>query len=263
MRLELQQEQGDTEILSDGHTVSLYDAASNTLYRYTPPSHAPAEAAQPDETHEVPSVAKIEEAIAKLTKHADVSGATPTNVAGQPAYTVRVSPNESGSLLGGAELSFDATNGIPLRGAIYSSTSSSPVIELAATEVSYGPVDPSVFAISPPANAKVEEVSPSNSGAAKSTNQQPDGAGGVKLTTDGPRACHDCRARRQNQGRGIDGHAERARGPAQGHDQRHQRQRAADRARHAADLPARGGPVPARRLRHARRDRSGRAGPLA
>ena len=52
-----------------------------------------------------------------------MSGATPSDVAGQPAYTVRVSPNEGGSLFGSVELSFDADNGVPLRAAIYSSTS--------------------------------------------------------------------------------------------------------------------------------------------
>jgi hypothetical protein len=87
-----------------------------------------------------------------------VSGAKPANVAGQPAYTARVSPKESGSLIGGAELSWDANNGLPLRAAVYSSTSSAPVIELAASEASYGPVDGSVFAFTPPANAKVEDV---------------------------------------------------------------------------------------------------------
>ncbi len=89
-------------------------------------------------THEVPSVAKIEEAISHLN-HVNVSGATPTDVAGQAAYTVRVSPKEQGSLIGGGELSWDAANGVPLRAAIYSSTSSSPTIELAATSISYGP----------------------------------------------------------------------------------------------------------------------------
>ena len=178
VRLELQSGKGDTQILYDGHTVTMYDAATNTVYRYTPPAHetqgaadtsAPSEGklgvAQPEvqrdsasSAHEIPSVAKIEEAIAHANKHADVSGATATDVAGQPAYTVRVSPKEAGSLLGGAELSWDASNGVPLRAAIYSSTSSSPVIELAASEVSFGPVESSVFAITPPANAKVQEI---------------------------------------------------------------------------------------------------------
>jgi outer membrane lipoprotein-sorting protein len=161
VRLELQTEKGDTQIIYDGHTLSMYDAANNTLYRYTPEA-AGGSSSGADEggagAHEAPSVAKIEEAIAKLRKHVNVSEATPTDVAGQPAYTVRVSPREGGSLIGGAELSFDAVHGTPLRAAVYSSTSSSPVIELAATEVSYGPVDPSVFEFHVPAGAKVHEL---------------------------------------------------------------------------------------------------------
>jgi outer membrane lipoprotein-sorting protein len=161
VRLELQSQKGDTQVVYDGHTLIIYDAASNTVYRYTPPAHEEGPST-PDEgssqTHEVPSVARIEEAIAHLGEHADVSGATPTDVAGQPAYTVRVSPKEGGSLLGGAALSWDADNGVPLRAAVYSSTSSSPVIELDATEVSFGPVDSSVFEITPPASAEVQEI---------------------------------------------------------------------------------------------------------
>ncbi len=177
VRLELQSEKGDTQVYYDGHTLSMYDASSNTLYRYTPPAreggwsnddqkasaepdrNAPGHPADaPGEPHEAPSVAKIEEAIAHLEEHANVSDATPTNVAGQAAYTVRVSPKEGGSLLAGAELSWDAVHGVPLRAAIYSTESSAPVLELAATSISYGPVEPSVFEFTPPANAKVEEV---------------------------------------------------------------------------------------------------------
>jgi outer membrane lipoprotein-sorting protein len=159
VRLELQSQQGDTQILYDGHTISIYNAATNTEYRYTPKDEGSSSSTTPDSgSHEVPSIAKIEEAIAHLSKHADVSGATPTDVGGQPAYTVRISPKESGSLLSGVELSFDANHGVPLRAAIYSTTTSTPVIELAATEISYGPVSNSVFEVNPPANAKVEEI---------------------------------------------------------------------------------------------------------
>ena len=38
VRLELQSQQGDTEVVYDGHTLTLYDAATNTVYRYTPPA---------------------------------------------------------------------------------------------------------------------------------------------------------------------------------------------------------------------------------
>ncbi|MGA9875326.1 MAG: hypothetical protein WBQ21_05905 [Solirubrobacteraceae bacterium] len=171
-RLELQSEKGDTQILYDGHNLSVYDAATNTLYRYTPPQHPDSTETTPGQSagsgdsnslgratdRKIPTVAEIEEGIAHAEKHAVVSSATPTDVAGQAAYTVRISPRENGGLIGGAELSWDASNGVPLRTAIYSSTSSSPVIELAATEISYGPVESSVLNFTPPANAKVEEV---------------------------------------------------------------------------------------------------------
>jgi len=100
----------------------------------------------------------------------NVSGATPADVAGRAAYTVRVSPKESGSEIGGGELSFDAANGIPLRAAIYSSNSpSSPTLELAASEISYGPVADSVFSVTPPSDAKIEEVVPPKKEGAKPT----------------------------------------------------------------------------------------------
>ncbi len=216
VRVELQNEEGDTEILYDGHTLSLYDAASNTLYRYTPPqvsgegsssaggatgspnadSGSPLQtdkagavqmtwASTPTGHREVPSVAKIEEAISHISKHATLSGATPTDVAGQPAYTVRISPSHNGGELGGAELSFDAVHGAPLRAAIYSTNSASPVVELAATEISYEPVPDSVFAFSPPPGTKIQEVSPPKEGVEPSGSSADSGGSHPKATTHG------------------------------------------------------------------------------
>ena len=269
MRLELQSEKGDTQILYDGHTVSLYDAATNTLYRYTPPRRRSGElehrrSPTVDPITKSPRVAKIEEAISHLSRHADVSGATPTDVAGQPAYTVRVSPKEGGSLFGGAELSFDADHGVPLRAAIYSSTSSAPVIELAATEISYGPVADSVFEVTPPAGAKIKEITPPSTRRRRRTRSH--GRPGEASSPASPPSGHGPRpiAVLESKAKaGTQKHRRTARRPAQGHDQRRQRQRAAHRARHAAQVRARRRALPARRRRHARRDRSGRARPLA
>jgi outer membrane lipoprotein-sorting protein len=187
VRLELQSEKGDTQIYYDGHTVQMYDPSSNTLYRYTPPTHEGGmeQSTGPDSGthHEPPTVAKIEEAISRAGKHANISGANPTDVAGQAAYTVHLSPKEGGSLLGGAEFSFDAMHGLPLRAAIYSTESSAPVLELATTSISYGPVEASVFEFTPPTNAKIEDVSVSEHDGAHSGST----AGGErpKVTTQG------------------------------------------------------------------------------
>ena len=70
------------------------------------------------------------------------------------------SPKANGGLVGGAELAWDAENGTPLRAAVYAKGESSPVLELAATEISFGPVSDSVFEISPPPGVKTVDVNP-------------------------------------------------------------------------------------------------------
>ena len=168
-RLELQSEGGATELLWNGSTVTLYDASKNSLYSYTPPSREASGSGggsggggSSSGSDAVPSVAKIKEAIAQLMGHANVSGATPTNVAGQPAYSVRISPQRNGGLVGGAEIAWDAVHGVPLQVAIYAKGNPSPVLELTATEVSYGPVPSSVFKLELPSGVKRTEIKPPN-----------------------------------------------------------------------------------------------------
>src|SRR5262249_48463477 len=140
LRLELQADAageggtGDTQILSDGHNVSLFDSQSNTVYEATLPKH------QSDGTDQhpdgPPSLDQVTQAIDRLMNHALVSGAEPSDVAGQPTYTVRVEPKENGGLVGGVELAWDAAHGTPLRAAVYAKGDSSPVLELTATDIS-------------------------------------------------------------------------------------------------------------------------------
>jgi len=168
-RLELQSEKGDTQILWDGKTAEMYDASTNTLFRYTPKqssaaaatgsSGSSAQSGSPSQVHRFPpNLSEVQEGIAHAEEHAVLSGAIPADVAGQSAYTVRVSPREDGGLIAGAEVSWDAVHGNPLRAAIYSTSSSAPVIELAATEISYGQPESSALEFTPPANAKVQNV---------------------------------------------------------------------------------------------------------
>ena len=156
LRLELQSSAGDTEIVSDGTTLSVYDGSSNTAYELPLPqaSSAPAAGTTP------PSVAEIESALSALAAEADVSGATPDSVAGQPAYTVTVSPKTGGGLIGGVELSWDAATGVPLRVAVTARGASAPVLELTVTDISYGPVASSDVDITPPPGANVVTLTP-------------------------------------------------------------------------------------------------------
>ena len=154
-RLELQSDAGDAQIVWDSTQVSLYDASSNTVYR----AKLPAQSADTGTTKQPPTVDEITTFLTKLEQHASVSDAQPSDVAGQAAYTVSISPKHDGGLLGSAELAWDAVQGVPLRVAIHAQGSSSPVLELKATDISYGAVSSSDVDVSPPADAKVVDLS--------------------------------------------------------------------------------------------------------
>jgi outer membrane lipoprotein-sorting protein len=155
MRLELQSDNGqDAQVLVSKSGFWIYDPSSNTEYRGT----LPADSHNGKQADKIPSVAQIQQRISELIQHANLSGAIPSDVAGQAAYTVRVSPKHDGGLLGSAQLAWDATRGVPLRFAIYARGQDKPVIQLKVTDVSYGKVPASDFAVSPPRGAKVVTV---------------------------------------------------------------------------------------------------------
>src|SRR4051795_1447102 len=156
-RLELQSDNGDAQVVANERRFFVYDGSSNTAYKGKVPKHRESRA---ERRHKIPSVARIQRGLNRARRHKlDISGPVPGNIAGQPAYTVRVGPGEPGGLLGAVELAWDAARGLPLRVAVYARGNNDPVLELVATEISYGPVDASNFAIKPPADAPVVDLS--------------------------------------------------------------------------------------------------------
>lgn len=159
LRLELQSDNGDAQIVVNNGSFWAYDPTSNTVYEGRLPAQKAHKADhKPAAQDAIPSVATIQSDINRLARHMNVSGARPGDVAGRPAYTVRVSPKHDGGLLGAGEMAWDAVRGVPLRVAVYARGQSSPVLELKASDISYGKVPASDFAVSPPSSAKVVKV---------------------------------------------------------------------------------------------------------
>jgi outer membrane lipoprotein-sorting protein len=156
-RLELQSAAGDAQIVWNQTKVTVYDATSNTAYTADLPKDSGT--ATTDTGSAVPTVDEITTFLTNLSKDWTVSSADPSNTGGQESYTVKVSPSHDGGLLGSAQLAFDALRGVPLKVAIYAQGSSSPVLALEATNVSYGDVPNSDVQVSPPAGAKVVDLS--------------------------------------------------------------------------------------------------------
>ena len=171
VRLELQSDRGDAQITSDGKTATVYDASSNTAYQIA----LPAPKAEKD-THQPPTVARIQQFLDRFARSADVGGAAPSNVAGREAYTVKLSPRHDGGLVGAAKLAWDAANGTPLRAAVYAADRPDPVLELKATNISFGKVADSALTAAIPTGAKVVKV---DMGAKTADKSAPDHAGDV------------------------------------------------------------------------------------
>ena len=164
-RIELQSDAGDAQIVWDPTTISVYDGSSNTVYRATLPADTQTSST---DSGTPPTLAEIDTFLTDLGVHWAISDAQPTNVGGQPAYQVSASPKHDGGLLGSVELAWDAATGVPLSVAINAQGSSTPALELAVNDISYGPVAYSDADISPPASAKVVDLGtisgPSQSG---------------------------------------------------------------------------------------------------
>jgi hypothetical protein len=156
-RLELQSAAGDAQVVWSKTKVTVYDATSNTAYTADLPQDTGTAAT--DTGSAVPTVDEITKFLTTLSKDWTVSNADPSNTGGQESYTVKVSPSHDGGLLGSAETAFDALRGVPLKVAVYAQGSSSPVLALEATNVSYGDVANSDIQVSPPAGAKIVDLS--------------------------------------------------------------------------------------------------------
>jgi outer membrane lipoprotein-sorting protein len=166
LRLEVQGSNGDAQVVVHGRSFWMYDPTSRTAYKGTLPAQSASSASDRGQSHRgIPSIARIQAGLNRIMRHAQLSGAVPSNIAGEPAYTVHISPKQGGGLLRGFELGWDAVRGVPLRFEVLARGDSTPVLELTATDVSFGKVPTSTFAISPPKGAKIVHINLGGGGA--------------------------------------------------------------------------------------------------
>ena len=96
-----------------GHDrLTVWDSSSNTVYSLPLPTRV---SAGPNAQDQPPTLADIDSFLKQLAEQADVSGATPDSLAGEPAYRVTVSPAHSAGLIGSLELAWDADPRRPAR----------------------------------------------------------------------------------------------------------------------------------------------------
>jgi outer membrane lipoprotein-sorting protein len=114
-------------------------------------------------THTVPSIGDVETVVsgllARLEPYATVASAGSTEVAGRPAYLVRLTPSpSSGTLVDRVEVAIDASTRIPLRLQVFANGVDGAVVRIGYTSVSFDPFDASMLRFTPPAGATVHEL---------------------------------------------------------------------------------------------------------
>jgi hypothetical protein len=154
-RLVLRSQLGTAEVGLDGHTLTLYLPKQHAAYMLAlPKQHADT----PTHDSATPSLAEIRHTLSQLGRTLDISGAIAGNVAGQPAYTVRISSRHDSGLIGPLALAFDAAHGTPLRVALYAHGSSTPALAFQVSHIHYGAVPASQTTLKLPAGTHVTHV---------------------------------------------------------------------------------------------------------
>jgi hypothetical protein len=136
-RVELQGTGHDWQIVREGGTVSVYWDGGQTRYEI-PASLLPASVA---------SIGPVR-----------VSAPRPTVQAGRPAHEVVYRPVAPGSLVRAVRVTADAATGVPLALRIDSTRTDTPVLDVRATSVDTGGVDPRAVRLDPPATASTVRV---------------------------------------------------------------------------------------------------------
>lgn len=156
LRIELQSGSGDIELVVDHGHWWLSDPSQGVVYTGTSHQGSGSTSGSGQASGDaggIPTVGQIQIAIRHVLKSMSITGPSPTDVGGQPAYSVTVSPKSSKGLIGSLQLAWDAVHGTPLQFNVYARGDTTPVLGLTASSVSYGPVPTSVFTISPPAGS--------------------------------------------------------------------------------------------------------------
>jgi outer membrane lipoprotein-sorting protein len=160
----------ERDVVRDGKDVWVYDSQDNSVAHatLTSKSHrvrpgATPQATAPDATAPDPEdltpngLAK--KLIAQLEPTSTLSVNANVRVAGRPAYDLVLTPKVADTLIGAVSIAVDAQTGLPLRVQIDARGQKAPAVSVGFSSLDLGTPAASLFAFTPPAGAKVKDIS--------------------------------------------------------------------------------------------------------
>ena len=163
-RLAIPQPQAETDIISNGGTVWLWESVSDSVTKFTAGADKGKAKAAAPKPKPVPSPAQApltpQQAataiLAKVGKTTLVSVQANVMVAGEPAYQLVLAPRDSRSLIGKIVIALDGKYGVPLRVQLYAKGASSAAFQVGYTDLQWVTPDPANFNFTPPKGATVD-----------------------------------------------------------------------------------------------------------
>jgi len=144
-------------------TAWTYDSATNAVRRWVMTGDAAANEPMPSPSAAMMTPAAIAMYLQQLAPYATVDVAGQGTVAGREVYLLRMTPTADDTALGAVQASIDGETMVPLRLEVFAKSGGSAVLQFGFDSVSYDPVDPALYAFTPPAGAKVttKQIDPS------------------------------------------------------------------------------------------------------
>jgi len=144
-------------------TAWTYDSATNAVRRWVMTGDATANQPMPAPSASMMTPAAITMYLQQLAPYATVDVAGQGTVAGREVYLLRMTPVADDTALGAVQASIDGKTMVPLRLEVFAKSGGSAVLQFGFDSVSYDPIDPALYAFTPPAGAKVttKQIDPS------------------------------------------------------------------------------------------------------
>jgi len=165
MRVESQGGGGDQVAGASRATRSAwtYDSATNAARRWVMTGDATANEPMPSPSATMMTPAAIGMYLQQLAPYATVDVAGQGTVAGREVYLLRMTPVADDTALGAVQASIDGKTMVPLRLEVFAKSGGAAVLQFGFDSVSYDPIDPALYAFTPPAGAKVttKQIDPS------------------------------------------------------------------------------------------------------
>ena len=152
-------EMAQRTFVRNGRDAYAYDSANKKVTHWRLP--AATEGRQPD--HRPSGAATLtprqfaQRVLDKVEPTTKVSVAGTQQVAGRDAYTLRLAPRSTESLVGAVSIGVDAKTGMPLRVAVAPRGGGEPAIDVSFTDVSFDKPKAQRFEFTPPPGATVEQ----------------------------------------------------------------------------------------------------------